>query len=133
MPCENSVRMITICKIDVKKADNLKTYDFKIICFFLFILLWKPDCTENAIFEQFCLTIANRTKTVQHLLVISKLLFSFPKFCCTHNSKKDETIYILHENLSFLFICLFPSYGNQYRFLSVYTPVLQDYSQFFFW
>ena len=32
-----------------------------------------------------------------------------------------------------LFICLFPAYGNQYRFLSVCTPVLQDYSQSFFW
>ena len=33
MPCENSVRMVTMCKNDVKKADNLKTYYFKIICF----------------------------------------------------------------------------------------------------
>ena len=36
MPCENSVRMVIVCKNDVKKADNLKTYYFKIICFLKF-------------------------------------------------------------------------------------------------
>lgn len=35
MPCENSVRMVTMCKNDVKKADNLKTYSFKVICFII--------------------------------------------------------------------------------------------------
>lgn len=54
---------------------------------FLFILLWKPNCTENTLFKQLCLTVSNRTKTVQHLLFIRKFLFSFPKLCCAHNSK----------------------------------------------
>ena len=52
------------------------------------ILLWQPDRPGHTIPEYLCLTIPDRTHTVQHFLMISKLLLLLPEFFRTHNCKK---------------------------------------------